>query len=541
LALAQAGIVSRALTDKGVENEIVTIETAGDRRQLDTSWGEGAFVTAIEQALADGRVDVAVHSAKDVPTEEDGRLRISAYLLRAEALDALVLPAGTIGTLDTLAAGTTVGTDSPRRTGFLRARRPDLDIRPLNGNVDTRLRRLDEGEVGALVLAAAGLGRLGRAERISELLPVEVMPPAPGQGAICVQVRAGDPGPGVATSLIDHLPTRHAVEAERAFLRATGGGCRAPIGALASVEGAELRLVGGFAALDGRATGLEEVSGPPSERETLAKSLAVRIMERRARLPGAPRVLVTRPADDSRRIVAHLAELGVAGVVVPTIEIELLSDGPEFLSAVEALADYAWAIVTSANGARAIREVAARADCDLGAVRWAAVGRSTARELVATGVPDVWTPTESNAKALGGQIPVTPGESVLWVRGELADDDLIVRLRERGADVTTVTGYRTIEAPASSRGLLFDAIANGPIAAVILASPSAVRGLLALAEPDGRESVLAIPAVCVGPRTVAAARSAGFVVIGESPVQDAGSLAELAASLLARGALDQPQ
>ncbi|HET6319282.1 MAG TPA: hydroxymethylbilane synthase, partial [Chloroflexota bacterium] len=247
LALAQAAIVARALEAHGIDREIVIVETAGDRRAPDTAWGEGAFVTAIERALVEGRVDVAVHSAKDVPTDEDPRLTIAAYMARDDARDALVLPAGQAGSLDTLPAGTIVGTDSPRRTGFVRAYRADLTVQPLHGNVDTRLRRLDEGAVDALVLAAAGLNRLGREDRISQLLPVEVVPPAPGQGAICVQVRADDARAATLAGRLDDAPTRIAVEAERAFLKATGGGCRAPVGAHAVVESDRVRLLGGFA------------------------------------------------------------------------------------------------------------------------------------------------------------------------------------------------------------------------------------------------------------------------------------------------------
>ena len=158
LALVQAGIVASALGDRGHDVELVPIVTEGDVRAADTPWGEGAFVGALERALLDGSIDVAVHSAKDVPTDERPELAIGAYLPREDPVDVLVGPAGTaLDGPDALPAGATVGTDSPRRTAFLRARRPDLVFRPLDGNVDTRLRRLDEGQADVLVLAAAGL------------------------------------------------------------------------------------------------------------------------------------------------------------------------------------------------------------------------------------------------------------------------------------------------------------------------------------------------------------------------------------------------
>ena len=166
LALAQAGMVRDALVDAGALADLVVITTEGDRRAADTAWGEGAFVTAIEAALVGGEIDVAVHSAKDVPTDEDPRLAIAAFLERAPSADVVVLPAGRRGSsLDDVPGGSRVGTDSPRRTAFLRAIRPDLVMHPLHGNVDTRLRKLDEGQSDALVLAEAGLTRLGRADR----------------------------------------------------------------------------------------------------------------------------------------------------------------------------------------------------------------------------------------------------------------------------------------------------------------------------------------------------------------------------------------
>jgi hydroxymethylbilane synthase len=541
LALAQASIVARALESHGVAHEVVVVQTAGDRRAPDTPWGEGAFVAAIERALADGHVDIAVHSAKDIPTDEDARLHIGAYLKRDEPLDALVLPMGSVGTIDDLPARTVVGTDSPRRTGFLRARRPDLEVRSLHGNVDTRLRRLDEGSVDALLLAAAGLERLGRSERVSQLIPVDFVPPAPGQGAIAVQVRAQDGAARAMVGLIDHRPTRQAVEAERAFLRASGGGCRAPIGALATIEGDQLRLVGGFATLDGRAAAVERIVGPTDGAGELAERLAARLIELRARLPGAPRVLVTRPAKESRRIVTRLAELGVSAVVVPAIDIELLGEDPDLAAALGALSVFDWAVVTSANGARAAGHAARRLGVDMSRVRWAAVGHSTARELMDCGVREVWLPSDSNATVLADELPVTPGQRVLWVRGDLADGTLTEAVGARGADVSSVVGYRTVEAPAKSRRLLAQALGEGRLDAVILASPSAARGLISLAEHGRRGDVLAIPAICVGTRTAAASREAGFTVVGESGGPDAATVAELAAELLFQQKASQPK
>lgn len=273
LAIVQARLVADALARDGQGTRLVKVETEGDRRAPDTAWGEGAFVKAIERALIDGRVDVAVHSAKDVPTEEDSRLRIGAYLPRADARDALVVRDGRARLLDELPSGATIGTDSPRRTAFLLALRPDLRVRPLHGNVDTRLRRLDAGEADALVLACAGLDRLGRSDRIAERIHPEQIPPAPGQGAVALQVRGDDARMLALTAGVDDRSTRIAVEAERTLLRAAGGGCRVPIGAYGEVQGDQLSLLGGHAQPDGSWVRVGRGTGPIDEATAIAVAL----------------------------------------------------------------------------------------------------------------------------------------------------------------------------------------------------------------------------------------------------------------------------
>src|SRR5713101_3030702 len=191
LALVQSEIVAARLRASGAPVEVRTILSEGDVRAKDAPIGEGIFVTALERALVAGEIDIAVHSAKDLPLEDDPNLVIAAYPERADARDALVTRLAE-RSIDDLAVGARVGTDSPRRAGFLRALRPDLDVIPLHGNVDTRLRRLDAGEADAIVIAAAGLERLGFGNRIAARLDFALMPPAPGQGALAVQARRDD-------------------------------------------------------------------------------------------------------------------------------------------------------------------------------------------------------------------------------------------------------------------------------------------------------------------------------------------------------------
>jgi hydroxymethylbilane synthase len=265
LAMLQSDRVAAMLRRQGHTVDLVTVVTEGDRRPVDMSPGVGVFVSALEQALADGTVDVAVHSAKDVPLVMRDDLAIVAFPApREDARDALITRDGAL-TLDTLPAGTTFGTDSPRRAGFVLNRRPDLRHRPLHGNVDTRLRRLGAGEIDALVLAAAGLDRLGSSARIDERIDAEVLPPAPGQGALAVQCRAGDDRVLAALAGLDDPEVRLAVLTERRVLEATGGSCRAPVGALAGLVGGRLCLLAGAAAPDGSARCVVLLEAEPTE------------------------------------------------------------------------------------------------------------------------------------------------------------------------------------------------------------------------------------------------------------------------------------
>lgn len=228
LALAQTRLVAERL---GADVEIRVLRTAGDAsdrpiREL----GDGVFVTAIEDALRAGEIDVAVHSLKDLPTEEPSDLVIAAIPVREDPRDVLVTRSrdGLAG----LQPGAVVGTSSPRRAAFLLALRADAVPREIRGNVDTRLRKVRDGEYDAVVVAAAGLRRLGIAFDESEALPIELCPPAPGQGALAVQIRVGDDQLAARLAELDDPATRLAVTAERALLRAMGASCEIPLGAI---------------------------------------------------------------------------------------------------------------------------------------------------------------------------------------------------------------------------------------------------------------------------------------------------------------------
>ena len=277
LALAQSELVAERLRALGHEVALVPMVTEGDVRPIDMSPGEGVFVAAIARALLSQEIDFAVHSAKDVPLEEDPGLVIAAYPERADPRDALITRRGS-GSLESLPRSAIVGTDSPRRAGFLLAARPDLNVIPLHGNVETRLRRLDEGAADAIVLAAAGIDRLGKHARIDVRFEPDVLAPAPGQGALAVQVRRGDARMIELVSAIDDGDVRLAVEAEREVLRTTGGTCRAPVGALASISGNEFELLAGGVNSDGSDKLVERLKGNRGDAKDFAARLGRRLL-----------------------------------------------------------------------------------------------------------------------------------------------------------------------------------------------------------------------------------------------------------------------
>jgi len=275
----------------GIEVEITVISTKGDR-VLDVSLpklgeqGKGLFTKELEDAIFEHRVDLAVHSLKDLPTELPAGLVIGAICEREDVRDALIArdPIRSVGELPQRAV---IGTSSLRRQAQLRRARPDLIVEPVRGNVDTRLRKLDEGAFDAIVLAAAGLRRLGHANRITEHLSEDFMLPAVGQGALAIETRADDAVIDEIVSALDHEPTRLACRAERAFLKGLGGGCLVPIAAHATINaGGTMLLTGLVASPDGSEALRDRQSGPSSDAEAIGQRLADELLSR-----GADRIL----------------------------------------------------------------------------------------------------------------------------------------------------------------------------------------------------------------------------------------------------------
>ena len=279
LALAQARIAGDAVAHVLGPAELVPIATHGDdisSRRPNAGWviADGQFTRELERALLEGRIDLAVHSYKDMPTAPVDGLAVGAVLERADARDCLITP-GNSG-IDGLPFGARIGTSSPRRATQLAQRRSDLIAMPIRGNVETRLARLMAGDFDGLVLAAAGLDRLGVEVVDDARLPFELMLPAPAQGALAIQVRADDTALRDALAQVDHRATRIAVEAERDLLRRIGGGCLAPLGALGEVDGDSIRLRAAFED-DSGSLRRAEGAGSASRPDAVVAQVAARI------------------------------------------------------------------------------------------------------------------------------------------------------------------------------------------------------------------------------------------------------------------------
>ncbi len=300
LATTQADTVRVALAAAGVEAELVIVKTAGDLSAAPVQTiGVGVFTAALREALADGTVDIAVHSYKDLPTAADDRFVIAAIPAREDPRDALVARDGLV--LGELPADAKVGTSAPRRIAQLRALGQGLDVRPLRGNLDTRIGKVASGELDAVIVARAGLARIGRLDVVTEALdPVQLLP-APAQGALAVECRTGDTDLAAAIATLDDAHARAAVAAERGLLAELEAGCTAPVGAIAEVVESidedgrifdELSLRGCVAAIDGSDTIRASIVGSPDRAEELGRELARELLDLGAR----ELVSVTEPA-----------------------------------------------------------------------------------------------------------------------------------------------------------------------------------------------------------------------------------------------------
>ncbi|TME76053.1 MAG: hydroxymethylbilane synthase [Chloroflexi bacterium] len=508
--MIQAQLAADALARRYPEHEfvLVPLATHGDRHptlRLTDSAREGVFVKELEQALLDERAELAVHSAKDLPTLPTPGLTLAAFLKRADARDVLIARAPS--TLARLPSGSRVGTGSPRRAAQVAAIRPDLRAVEIRGNVDTRLRRLAEGSVDALILASAGLERLGRLGEAHEVLPFEVMLPAPGQGALAIQAAEGSQAAELAAG-IDHADTSRAVRAERLLLRSLGGGCLSAVGAYASVAGDELVLEavvlgdGGGQVLRARARGVDDAEVVRQITARLEGEGSARLL--RPGPSGGPlaglRIMVTRADDQAQSLTRALEAEGATAIACPVIAIEPIEVEAERLAALDG---YEWAVFTSANGVdRLLAQLQAAGRVFPTHIKVAAIGPQTAARLRDRGLRPALMPSRFIAEDLADALAaaMTPRARILVARAAGARDVLPDRLRAAGARVDVLELYRAVPPP----GLRQRLAQNLDRVDMVTFTSSSTVAHFAQAIDGPLPDVVAI--ACIGPITAQTAR-----------------------------------
>jgi hydroxymethylbilane synthase len=544
LALHQARHVAGLLAgaQPGLDVAIEVISSEGDIDKvspLTKIGGRGVFTSSLQRALGSGTIDAAVHSSKDVPSLSAAGLALAAFPQREDSRDVVVSRHGA-GLAD-LPANPLVGTSSRRRAAQVLALRPDAVIADLRGNIDTRLRKAASDQYDAIILAAAGLTRMGWLDRATELLPVERFTPAPGQGALAVETREGPDAAFALVGTIDDRRIRQALEIERAFLRGIGGGCTTPLGAHATIDTLHGQAIARFWGMLARDDGsglhrvYEEwpVDRAADEAFDVARRLFAEVRPNRiygatevpARQLEGMTVIVTGTDELVERVTDEVGRRGGEPLAVETIQIAPAEDPRPLAAAAEALVGgrFDWIVLTSRQGIAAmtgaLREIPS-------GTRVAVVGEATGAALRETGVePDVIaaTPTgEGLVAALDGRI--RRGERVLLPVSSRARDVVERGLAALGAEVTRVDAYATEIVTEPSPAVLAR-VERGEVGAVLLASPSAVRGFM-----DQFGTLLPVLSaaafVAIGPVTAEAMREQGLPVHAVAISPGAGGMVE---------------
>jgi len=535
--------------------EVRTFVTDGDSDQdtaLPEIGGQGVFTARLEQALAAGDIDLAVHSLKDLPVQAGPAFTIGAVTSRSDPRDCLVARNG--WTIATLPRGAVVGTCSLRRQAQLLALRPDLAVKSIRGNVETRVRKVFDGDYDAALLASAGVIRLGLNDQVTEWIPIDTILPAPGQGALAVQCRSNDEDTLDRLAAIDEQQVRAAVSAERAFLEHLGGGCSAPIAAYACVEGPLVSMSGLVGSPDGRRiVRVEDEGKDPAE---LARRLAAAALEAGARpilaefrarsstAPPAPnaglherRVVVTRARAQAGALCERLVAMGATPICAAAIRIEPVGELGHLDAAIERISSFDWIVFTSTNAVEIFSDRWARAGKTQAALlgaRFAAVGPATARSLAAWGVAADFVPDEFRGEALATGLAIASSSRVLLLGAETGRRDTAAALERRGAVVVDLPIYRTVAADLDPE--VVEDIRRG-VDAVLFTSGSTVRHFMAAMQRHAPG--FAFPAhvriACIGPVTAGEARQMGLQVDVVAPASTTDSLVDaLVASMHAR-------
>lgn len=523
----------------GLECRIEPFMTQGDAtldKPLPQIGGKGLFTAELEAALRDGRIDIAVHSLKDLPVDDEPGLTLGAITSRAPVGDALIAREG--WTLETLPQGAIIGTSSNRRRAQLLAVRPDLQVRSIRGNVQTRAQKVANGDYHATILAEAGIRRMEMGHLVTQWLPLDIMLPAPGQGALAVQCRADDTSTLALLAAIEDEAVRTAVTAERTFLKSLGGGCSAPIAAYARInrrdaENAEgsIYLEALVASTDGKQT--VKVVGEGNDPIALGKQLTTQaiaqgadhilahlqssILNLQSSLLGK-RIVVTRSQEQSQEFADKLAALGADPIVFPVIQFNPLPTD-ELDAALQQIKQYDWILFTSGNAVDFFFNHLNTNQTETlrtthYALHIAASGSATARKLSELGIEADFIPGEFVGEKLVEGLGDLTGKRVLLPRAKIGRPRIAELLREQGAEVDDIALYDTITAVPTPQSL---ADLQQGFDVLTFTSPSSVRNFLKIVDtPDlrGFKSLggLDCTIACIGPITRDQAQASGLTV-----------------------------
>lgn len=497
--------------------EIKVITTTGDKNMnpipLDTI-GKGWFTKELDKALLQETIDLAVHSLKDLPEVLPEELCIAAIPEREDAREALISRNGL--SIDDLPKGAIIGTDSTRRKAQILHKRTDLVVKSLRGNINRRLEKFDTGEYDALILAVAGLKRLGLMSRITEYFSISDLIPSPGQGALAVVSRKSDVTLNVLLQKINHQPTMSEVTAERAFSKAFGGGCKMPIGAYAKSTGTTLKLSGMVGSLDGKKVAIATALSNTAHPEQLGKKLAEQLLKKAPWYNRKRFVVVTRPEKDNDILSKQLEKIGVNIFSYPTITISKNLSDKILKNYLQDVSSFDWVVFTSKNGVRYFMDALERLKIDkiqFATKRIAAVGTTTADEIKRHKLPVHFMPSKFTTNDLGHEFPQVKGKKLLLVRSILGNPEFEKILQKKGATVITIPIYKTrsINPNIKKLNLLNQ---KGQISCITFTSPSTVDGFIQNLEGlKQKNEIFSLPVLSIGPVTTEAAKKHGFQVI----------------------------
>lgn len=544
LALSQTHLVAEALrrAHPNLCIETVILQTTGDKildSSLSRIGGKGVFTREIELALLDKRIDLAVHSLKDLPVAQPDGLALGAITEREPPHDVLV--ARQPVDWKDMTASDRIGTSSLRRQAQVRARNPRVEIADLRGNVPTRIRKALEGEYTAIILAAAGVRRLELDAPFVEAIDYHDILPAPGQGSLGVQIREDDDEARELIQVLHHSPSAASCNAERALLLGLGGGCQIPLGTLGEVNGDLLRLRGRVLALDGSRVIEDELTGQAQDAEALGRALAERLLaqgacevlgtldERDAQtgfaeavaraaamnaLPlGGKTVMLTRDEDADGPLSRALRAQGANPLCLPLVRHLPVADARELGEQAARINEYEWVVLTSARGVDAVADVleAQHRGLDSVTAKIAAVGRGTARRIEERGGSAALVPEEGTAAGLleaFRRMGELRDRRVLYARADRAKPALADGLRELGAAVREVEAYRTIATKAALS--VVNELKSGRVDAVLFTSASAAEALGEEFEPGELKIFSGVVVGAMGGTTAQALRFVGI-------------------------------